>query len=885
MSDCCLLEQQQQYDQSNLTSMLSPFSILQTDNFPSNDSIPPKKNKMDTKAIDSLKFKAYLKAPLGGSARVELCTNDFGRLVVVKWTPETKGVSASNDIPGSLVYDCFAEREDGSFTQFLPTLLGLDSMKTQGGNMGRIVAEYCQGHDLEELVNYASLAGEGLPEAFLWHVIKLVSPSLQKILLTFFDRAFIEYCFALSSSYLDLTVFDPAHVLFTFDTPNYANTGDVAELQYPRVAFCGLAGMDDLDDTYDPGDPANLDVSCVDAIRAFAAYLWSHVEGIPACNDEPVIYSEALISWLRIMAGTDGGPPRYVDEHHLIMMLHTRIDEYRGPAKTLKLTPWLSRYFKQLRLESDTQYSAMTSLNRGSIRPEIDKYVEKVKGPHQVHSFSLMPPVISSSDDITSLTTNLTAYLDKATHIGITEEEWGIRRWLHGVTPMSLEDIREHLSEFMHKSLERSILLGQWSGIWMEPTQNISFRYLPRTRAIFDAVEPDIFKSLVGALARCQHVIAEKSRTELKDAVRANANQLNGVHRGSIQKIGRLLDEVQTCYQAAFNRAVWNGDRWRWFHREVRSTVQVRTSFLEWEKWFAIHTKGLAKALSFAQHPSVSKGERVEQFLRLELDLPPHTPLEKLAQDKIIARGDMANNWYKQKNGGHVYAIPEWKENSQEREQRHAKYEEFDEKMWTEYLKKIRENGTRAAKALHSPGDMSLTDPPSPKVRIAGKVEHAKNAEQEYRKLTNRPRLAPRRRQDISKAELRVYKIFKRWRRNFAFEHPWYTDANLWENFRQQFRRGSRDFEDIRTSFNRKALGTGGSYCQIHVRTASGALRHMAWYLNNRKPMKNVDDMSICSSASDPTLPVEEKPELWDVSDSSGTEDEAGRWISKRDKK
>ncbi|CAF9920800.1 MAG: hypothetical protein GOMPHAMPRED_002140 [Gomphillus americanus] len=830
---------------------------------------------MDTQAIDTLKFKAYLKAPQGGSERVELCADKFGRLVVVKWATEAEngGLGVSREVPGSLVYDCFAERGDGSFLQYLPATLGNDTLKIHDRKMGRIVTEYCQGHDLEELINYASLSGEALPEPFLWHII----------------NSFIEYCFALSTSHLDMTVFDPAQVLFTFDTPNYANTGESAELQYPRVVFCGLTGIDDLTDTYDPEEAASHDVSCTDAIRAFGAYLWSHVESIPSCNDQTVSYSQALISWLRIIAGTDDAPPRYIDLHQLLVMLHTRIDEYRGPKKALKLTPWLSRYFKQLRLESDTRYSAIAGLDRRGIHPEIDDYVYNITGPPPVHRFSMLPPVISPNEDVAKLAESLTIYIDRVTtQLGITQEQWKIRRWSLGVTPMDLEDIRQFLSKFMHQSLDRSIALSQWSGIWLQPTSNLTFKEQPRTRAIFDPVEPEIFQSLVRALARCQEAIAEQSRTELTDAIKDNSNQLDRFHKKRLEDAGRLLDEVQTCYQAALTKAVWDGDRWKWYHREVRSTIQVRSSFLIWEKWFAILIEGIAQARAFAQNPTSAKGESMEQFLRLELGLLPYGSLEKVAQDKIIARGDMATEWYKQKNAGHVYAVPEWKETSKERKARHIKYELYDETSWSDYLKRLRANGTRAAKALHSPKNMSPTDPPSPKARIAGKVEHATKAEEEYRKMTNRPRLAPRRRKDISKAELRVYKIFKRWKKNFATDNPWYTDANLWENFRQQLRRKSRDLEAIRTSFNRRGQGVGAEHSQLHpllIRTHDDALKHIEWYLESREPMEMIERMSLCSSAADSTLPVEEKAELWDVSDSSGTEDGHGRWISKGDKK
>ena len=143
------------------------------------------KNKMDSKTIDSLRFKAYLKAPRGGIARVELCTDGFGRLVVVKWTPEEEeslGFVRAREVPGSLLYDCFADRETGSFMQLLPTMIGSEVMETKKRKLGRIVTEYCQGHDLGELVSYASLSGEALPESFLWHIIKLVYPLCRDLL-------------------------------------------------------------------------------------------------------------------------------------------------------------------------------------------------------------------------------------------------------------------------------------------------------------------------------------------------------------------------------------------------------------------------------------------------------------------------------------------------------------------------------------------------------------------------------------------------------------------------------------------------------------------------------------------------------------------------------
>lgn len=176
-----------------------------------------------------------------------------------------------------------------------------------------------------------------------------------------------------------MTDFDPAHVLFFFDDQvDLMKQGDVLNKTFPSVMFCGFGQVSiKYAEGKKPGSarcPPNPFTTHTTAIETLGKYFLAHIESKHCDTAPPTSYSAPLISWLRIMAGKDQGPPRYIDMGHLMEMLWPQIEHFSALYAEPELTPWLVRYFNQDQLEIDTAVPHQTRMNLLATTNEVELY-------------------------------------------------------------------------------------------------------------------------------------------------------------------------------------------------------------------------------------------------------------------------------------------------------------------------------------------------------------------------------------------------------------------------------------------------------------------------------------------------------------------------------
>ena len=667
-------------------------------------------------------------------------------------------------------------------------------------------------------------------------------------------------------------------MLFFFD-------GEVGS-QFPRIMFCGFGN---LAEEY-PGLMNSCSGRFYEVIESFGQCLLSHITSVPSDPVSKICYSEPLIVWLSILAGRDGGPKRYLDLENVVQMLWEKIESFQSSDPNGTGNEWLYDYFGAGRLNLDTTFTYPTRITFGpSEAAELIKIHLKEKDikPGVHYNFIFFPPDLDRAVGLKQTVRTMSAYL--ASHLehqgvdpAIIVKTWPLQ---YRPTVNNLEAMIQALSDIMYDSLERSIKMSTWGAEYMEYVGG-TMGEIPITRAIYDRSEPTILARLIETVHYLQESLLDELHRVLTEAQADGPCNEDGPHGKAMKDIQVLLLEAKTRYRQACLVVFDETEQWVIKKREARNSIAVKNSLMKLEKWFDVQLKGTEMAVHFANDKDLTFARGVDKYLRLELSVSLDKPMEELVESRIVSSTTTRSSVFPDQRFGFEYRIPDWKETSVERENRISRQDRMTVANWEAHIQAVR-NGAVEWIEWRARSPRRQTPSPeevSPGLKVGGSRSHAHALEAEYRKIRGRRREPARRRSLIFKNEYRVFKMIKNWKKHYCFGY-WYTDASLLENFRQIFKRQSLPFEESKVLFNKKAHGTTALTLGDDIQTTAQAIKAIESAMRAFGPLYAFKEMSLCSSASDHSLPVEERPETWDVSSSEGEEDLEGKWISKREQR